>query len=161
MPRLPPSLKWLIDKRARVTGEINKIERLLDRCRQFTDELNQLKELLASLDATLGLHDIKIDPNNIKPIRSHEVRINLPHGELLRSVLTCLRLNAGTQVSTDDITAFVAARYADLNAEPTNFIKLRISVRYCLKTQCTTGLVRRHHQGHTFQKGWWSISAED
>ncbi len=158
MPRLPSSLKWLVDRRARVAGEIKKIEQLLARCQKLTNELSQLKGLLASLDETLGLHDIKIDPDNIKPIRSHEVRINLPHGELIRSVLTCLRLNEGSPVSTDDIAAFVAARYADLNAEPVDFIKLRTSVRYCLKNQCKTGLVRRHHQGKIFKKGWWSIS---
>jgi hypothetical protein len=141
-----------------VAGEIKKIERLLERCRGLTDEMNQLKGLLASLDETLGLHDIIIDPDNIKPIRSHEVRINLPHGELVRSVLTCLRVNAGSLTSTDDVAAFVAARHADLNAEPMDLIKLRTSVRYCLKDQCKAGLIQRHHRGNAFEKGWWSIS---
>lgn len=65
MPRLPPSLKWLIDRRGRVAGELKKIERQLAKCQQAIDTYKQLdsdlavlKQLLESVDRTLVLQQV-------------------------------------------------------------------------------------------------------
>lgn len=145
MPRLPSSLKWLVDKRGRIDGEIKKIESSLAKCQKLMDSLEELKVRLASIDRTLELHEVKIDPQYIPTIHSHEVRVSLPRGELTRSILLCLKLNNGNPVGTNDIAKFLAARHAELDSIPTDFKQLRTSVRYRLKNLCNDGVVVRHH----------------
>lgn len=159
MPRLPSSLKWLIDQRARVAGEIEKIERLAAKCQRLLDEVRPLQDLLAAIDQTLGLHDIVVDVSLIQSIKSHDVRINLPHGELTRSILLCLRINDGIPMSTDALTAFVAARYADLEGTAIPVATLRRSVRYRLKNLCREGLVVSTHTHGSRQAGFWSLNS--
>ena len=111
MPRLPSSLKWLIDRRARVAGEIEKIESLLAECQRLTDEILHMKELLASIDQTLALHEVSVDVSLIPAIKSHDFRLKLPHGELTRGILLCLKLGNGTPMNTEAITVFLFSRY--------------------------------------------------
>lgn len=159
MPRLPSSLKWLIDRRARVAGEIEKIERLAAKCQRLLDEMRPLQDLLAAVDQTLGLHDIAVDVSLIPSIKSQDVRINLPHGELTRSILLCLQINAGVPVSTDEIAAFIVARHADLECVASPAVALRRSVRYRLKNLCREGLVVPHHSLGGRQVGFWSLNS--
>lgn len=91
-PKIPSSLKWLIDKRARLEGGIKKTRASLATAKQLIEELSKLEEDLAAIDRSLGLHDIQIQIEHIQPIRSHYVRIKLPRGELTKSILLCLRL---------------------------------------------------------------------
>lgn len=160
MPRLPSSLKWLIDRRGRVDGEIKKIEVSLAKCQRLANDLEKLKETLASIDQTLTLHDVKVNPEYIPTIRSHEVRTTLPHGELTRGILMCLRLNKAKNIGTNEITAFMAARYADLEAKPTDFSTLKRSVRYRLKNLCRQQIVQRHHSLRGNGNGFWSLASE-
>jgi len=80
--RIPPSLKWLIDKRARLAGEIRKTKLAVERAHLIVNELKALEETLSALDKTFELHDIRIDVNLIKPVNSKYVRLSLPHGSL-------------------------------------------------------------------------------
>lgn len=158
MPRLPSSLKWLVDRRARVDGEIRKIEKSLKQCQTLAADLAALKELLASVDKTLGLHDIRIEPERIPPIRSQEVRVTLPYGELARSILLCLRLNSGRPVSSREITDFIAIRNAELNAHPIPRAQLSESVGNRLNGLHRSGLIVRHPSETTTSPGLWSIA---
>lgn len=161
MPRLPSSLKWLIDRRARVAGEIEKIEALLSKCRRLADELDTLRQLLSSIDQTLALHDAAVDVSLIQTVRSHDVRINLPHGELTRGILMCLKLHEGKPVSTDAVTAFIAARYADLDVTPSSATELRESVRYRLKNLGRQRLVTRLRLAGGDRKGVWTLASQE
>ena len=156
MTKIPSSLKWLIDKRGRVAGEIKKIEAALAKCQSLATDLEKLKNLLDSVDQTLTLHEIRVDPDNIPTIRSKDVRINLPHGELTRSVLLCLKLNKPHPVSTVRIASFIADRHASLQEEQTDFSRLQDSIRYCLRALKRKGIVTPHHikKGSV---GFWSI----
>lgn len=155
MPRLPSSLKWLIDRRGRVDGEIRKIESSLAKCQKLIETLEYLKKCLDAVDHTLDLHEIKVDPQNIPTIRSHETRVSLPYGVLTRGILQYLRLNKGTSVSTSEITTFIIAEYADLCETPIEFTELKSSVRYRLKDLRKLGQVKSHHKrGHD---GSWSL----
>lgn len=157
MPRLPPSLKWLIDRRARVAGEIEKIESSLAKCQRLADEIALLKQMLASIDQTLSLHDISIDVTLIRSIKSQYVRLNLPHGALTRAILHCLKENSDAPCTTDAVTAFVAARHESLRGEETSVADLRQSVRYRLKDLCRQQLVERHHDPVWPEIGLWSL----
>lgn len=158
MPRLPPSLKWLIDRRGRVDGEIKKIKASLAICQTLSEALVPLEELLRSVDRTLALHEIKIDPDLIPSIRSQSVRINLPRGELGRAILLCLRLNENSIVKSSDIAAFLIARYADLEAKPEVVSKLRKSIKNRLQALCREGVVKRLHNPVSSGDGLWELT---
>lgn len=157
--RIPPSLKWLIDKRARVDAEIRKTKQALATAKYLIDELAKLEEILAAIDTTFELHKIQIDKSLIAPIRSHYVRINLPHGELTRSVLLCLRLkkDENRPVGLFEITGFVEARHADLTAEKGSRARLTRSISKCLDRLYRTGRVTRHHDPSLNYEGQWSL----
>jgi hypothetical protein len=67
MLKSPSSLKWLIEKRGRVDGSIQKIElylnkhrRAFEKYQELANELYLLRETLASIDTTLRLHILSI-----------------------------------------------------------------------------------------------------
>ncbi len=158
MPRLPSSLKWLIDRRARVAGEILKMEASLTKCQALAADIRQLQDLLASVDETLSLHDVSVDVSLIKPVKRQGVRINMPHGELTRSILLFLKINPGLASSTDEITKFVAARFVALEGEISSVRELRESVRYRLKGLHRNGVINRHNRNPGAAGTLWSIS---
>ncbi|HMN13634.1 MAG TPA: hypothetical protein PKD55_15050 [Bellilinea sp.] len=155
--RIPSSLKWLIDKRARIDAEIKKTRASLKTAEALIKELSVLEVDLAAIDRSLGLHEIKIEVENIPPIRSNYVRIKLPHGELTRSILLCLRLKEGTPASMSTIAAFVEARHADLTAEKECRTALHRTIHYRLKNLCRSGVLQRHHPAETNGEGLWSL----
>lgn len=163
MPRLPSSLKWLIDRRARVAGEIARIEASLAKCQRLAEELKPLKDLLESVDQTLSLHDIAIDVSQIPLIRSKSVRVNLPYGAVTHAILTCLKVNDGMPVTTDEVATFVAVRNIDLTSDPCSMHELREAVRRRLKDMCRLGMIGRRHKALGNETGQWVLkeSAED
>lgn len=157
-PRIPPSLAWLIDKRARLDAEMRKTRASLSKAQGLIDDLTALEESLAAIDKTMSLHEIKVDIENIKPIRSHYVRIKVPHGELTKSVLLCLRLREGMPVRQSEIVSFVEARFSDLGAAAEKRSVLSRSIHNRLKGLFREGLLVRHHSPKTNEEGLWSIS---
>jgi hypothetical protein len=95
--RTPPSLKWLIDKRSRLLGEIAKYEGT-DQVKKAQAELKQaqyrltyeksirpkiisvLQSELEAIDIALGLHEVRIDPRIIPETRTYDVARKLPYG---------------------------------------------------------------------------------
>lgn len=161
-PRIPSSLKWLIDKRARLDAEIKKTEASIKQAKHLIDELSNLKESLAAIDHALGMHDIKVDVSLIQPVRSHYVRVNLPYGVLTKSILMCLRLHKDDgPVRTSEIVSFIAARHADLAVQPERRVKLSRAVHDRLKTLCNEDVVQRHHSVQENQEGLWSLATDE
>jgi hypothetical protein len=172
MLRLPPSLKWLLTRRGRVAGDIQRIEnyferhrRIFERFRELNDELSELKETLISIDQTLSLHEVQIDTSLIPLIRSKKHRINLPYGELTRLIYQRISLGNGQPVCTTEIVAFITQRYPILeepntkeNQVPEAKIRRRVQAR--LKNLCQIGKVTRHHSPLTTQYGRWSLSSQ-
>lgn len=170
MLRLPPSLVWLIDRRGRVAGEIQRIEkyferhrRIFDKFKELNDELAQLQETMVSIDQTLSLHEVQIDPSNIPVIYSKKQRIQLPYGELTRLVYQRIRMGNGAPVSTREIIGFVVQKYPFLEANDTkegvkreDRIARRIHAR--LKNLCKVGKIERHHSKTSALQGWWTLS---
>jgi hypothetical protein len=157
-PKIPSSLKWLIDKRARLEGEIRKTRATLATAKQLIEELSKLEEDLAAIDRSLGLHEIQIQIEHIQPIRSHYVRIKLPRGELTKSILLCLRLREGVPASMTEIAAFIEARHGDLSASVGSRVALHRSVHTRLKTLFSEGKLERHHDPSSNREGIWSLA---
>lgn len=154
---MPSSLKWLIDRRGRVDGEIKKIERSLAKCQSLIRDLEILKATLDSADRTLALHDIQVKPTDIPPIRSHEFRLPLPHGELTKLILECLKTSDGQPVSSDRIGDYVAERAFELHSVLIPQSQLTRSVHDRLKNLHRSGLLSRHHDPLKPRHGIWSI----
>lgn len=162
--RIPSSLNWLINKRARLLGELLRLEEaartqipLLDdnvqqakkaleyALRQRAElpsflihSLEETKNRLQAIDVALGMHEIPIDSSAIQPIRSGSTRISHRHGELTRIIIERLHLATGEPLSSNDIATYVAkALKLELNEEIKN------KVRYRLKNLCNSGRVCR------------------
>lgn len=157
-PKIPSSLKWLIDKRARLQGEIQKTRASLATAKQLIEELSKLEADLAAIDHSLGLHEIRIQIEHIQPIRSHYVRIKLPRGELTKSILLCLRLRDGAPARMGEIASFIEARHGDLSASAGNRVAFHRSVHSRLKALFYEGKVKRHHEPSSNKEGIWSLA---
>lgn len=170
MLRLPPSLKWLLNRRGRVAGEIQRIEnyferhrRVFEKFKELNNELEVLKEKLISIDQTLSLHEVQVDPELIPIIRSKKNRIKLPYGELTRVMYLRIRMGNGAPVCTKEIVEFVIQRYpflAETNTTEAQDSEAKIfrRVHARLKNLCKLGKITRHHSKTSTQYGWWSFS---
>lgn len=179
----PSSLKWLIDKRARLLGEINKLttslpERLI-RAREDVEQaelkLAQAKELLAyeetvrnqiiptlqkdlnAIDTVMKLHAIKINPEIIQPIYPQNSKRVLPYGRITKCVFDCLKRAEDNPLSTLDIAMFVASRNG-LEMSGEKFQKFREVVRHRLKNMCNEGKIERANPMGGSIKVKWILS---
>ncbi len=156
--RIPPSLNWLIDKRARISGEIEKTRRSLKKAQLIIKELEELELKLRAIDTTLELHDIEVDVSLIAPILSNEIRIQIPHGELTKSILTCIRLyEKNGPVSRSMIERFVIQRHFDFDAKLLTPVQISTSIHNRLKNLFKQGLLERHHSPEKNKEGLWTL----
>ena len=160
--RIPPSLNWLIDKRARLAGEIARTKRSLENSNSLIKELESLEDTLLAIDKTLKLHDIQINVNFIKPIASKYVRIKLDHGQLSRSIIDCLRIYGEEgPVSKIQILEFIIARHYNFEEKNISYSKLTVSVKNGLQRLFYLGCITRHHNPSDNAVGLWSLSKKD
>lgn len=158
MPRLPSALKWLIDRRGRVDGEIKKIEYSLAKCRRYSEDLAKLQELLSSIDKTISLHEIQLKAELIPTIRSNTVLVNLRYGELTREIMRCLKESQAQPVRMSSIASFIAENHPELGVDgPLAFKKLKLSVSYRLKLLAKDGFVVRYHNPISNHEGIWGL----
>jgi hypothetical protein len=115
--RIPPSLSWLIKKRSYVLGELLDAEKKLsDHIKQEEKRIKKIKANLRSLDGTIKLHEIKLDPNVIDPTRPTFKTKFLPHGGYTKLVFEVLRAAHPNPASTDHI----AVRLVELTGNQVN-----------------------------------------
>jgi hypothetical protein len=169
--RTPPSLKWLIDKRARLLGEITKIElgcqERLDRAenrlkiaeealvgarrhlhyeQEVADKhVQALKADLQSIDAALGLHEIQINPEIIAPIRTQDEVRHLPYGEITRLIFDYLKSANGESATTTELAVFIATR-ENLELTDAEFQLFRRKTAHRLRNLHADGKVERLQQ---------------
>jgi hypothetical protein len=157
--RIPPSLNWLIDKRARISGEIEKTRRSLKQAQSLIVELEELETKLKAIDSTLQLHDIQIDISLIKPIATNYYRLKIPHGELTKSILTCIKLYGElSPVSKSTIVDFVITRHFDFDAEEIEMSRIRDSIHNRLKNLCRDGVIDRYDLPGSTNRVLWNIN---
>ncbi|MCS3847738.1 hypothetical protein [Xanthomonas campestris] len=161
--RTPPSLKWLVDKRARLAGHISQIQRRAEAARQRAADLECSIEAtrrdLEALDRILGLHDICVPPEVIRPIRMSSEGLLLQRGHISRNVLACLRQAAGDWRSTTEVLLFVGSQGKALDAD-VRYAELRLRVRKCLQAHCSAGRVVRRNSPSTNVEGYWALAPD-
>lgn len=157
--RIPPSLNWLIDKRARISGEIEKTKKSLKLLRELTKELKDIEAHLSSLDKAFELHEVQIDVSLITPIKSKYNRLKIPHGGINKAALTCLKLNCSSpSVPKSKIVDFLISEYYKPNQEYIPYAEIGQSVSQALNRLYAKGLIQRLHDPNSNGGGLWKIS---
>lgn len=121
-PTTPSSLKWLMNRRARLSGEITKTEKAHQETvaafkKVEDDYLRAIHALNVDLNATDHLirqHEVGIDPNLIKPIRSQESSLAIRYGSITRAIYQCFKVGKGKPCNATQVELFIASesRYA-------------------------------------------------
>jgi len=159
--RTPSSLKWLIVKRARLAGTLDAVEKesieLKARLAVLEARAESSRRNLAAIDQALTLHDIRVEPEDISPVRPKGRKNLFSHGLLSRHILRALRQEEGW-LSTSDIVLHVVLQLGDVDYE--TYKIARIAVRRRLRNLLIDQVVERdvpldeqgHHDGATEAK---------
>ena len=155
---LPRNLNALHRHRARIADEIAKTRGQIAVVKAHIRELKKIKADLAAIDRTLALHDIPVDPEDIRPVQNKYKRIDLPYGELSRCIYKELRQSS--PASHTAIFEAVAARHPHLVTDVISIRQLKRSIHDRLKALASQGRVKRHHVGAGSPFGIWSFPEE-
>lgn len=162
--KLPSSLKWLVNRRARLAWEIERTLRdaskAKNRARSLEITFKQLKCDLASIDRVLSMHEIELHPESISDVGTHRQARLMPFSHLTRHTLSCLRKAKGEWCSTTEIMSYVASKGA-LDVDDEVYGLLRLSVRKRLRTLYAAGKVRRRHAAKSNVEGYWALPLVD
>jgi len=184
-PPTPSSLKWLINRRARLDGEIHKFEQQevlrkaqaqskIESIRQQLDSAVQAEELQLNfhriaiqslqrdLDATdllLRQHEVPIDPSIIKRVRSHDNLSIADHGFYTSCIYECLRLNPDRPCTATIVASFIAAK-SDAPFEGPVFSELRYRIRQRMKYLAWQGKITRVPNQVGSLEGRWRLNLE-
>ena len=159
--RTPPSLKWLIDKRSRLSGMVEQLESrqafLKEQFELIDVDINKLRQQLSSLDQTFLLHEIQVDPNGLRTIVPHRNLRLVPHGQMTRAICRILRHHEGW-ASTTQIAEKIAEQLSiPMDKETSAYIHIAVCEGHQpreqtrpRKCQCPNALNRhrRCHKSH-------------
>ena len=137
--RTPSSLQWLIDKRARLHGDLLNFERILARHIKKADkEIEKINQALSRayerrnqqvpayaeliektkiglriIDSAIEMHEVKIDPEIIPPIRTVARLSKERYGSLTRLVIDALYQSAYRPMKTQEVASCDIASNTD------------------------------------------------
>lgn len=154
--RTPSSMAWLIAQRARVKGRLDRLQRQ----QGAPPELIRAAEAeLASLDALILLHEVKVDPSVIRGRRAKRPAA-AAHGAMTKCLLEQLRLAAGKPICTSALSLQFARQHAvDFSVLSQAELMDRVSMRLLALTD--QGRVRRKHDTATKDLGSWSLVLDE
>lgn len=179
--RTPPSLKWLLDRRARLLGEIERQKQAIkvlkaqkaadiaqleqslanlkaEQKRKLRDEdvLRLLEQDLRAIDGTLRQHDIQIDLSLVRPVRSHKAVRYLGHGKMTRYVFELLGAIYPESASASEVAAYISAK-EQLSFTDHSLADLRECVRQRMKNLSAQGKLFALHAPKTQLEGRWRL----
>lgn len=97
--KTPSALKWLAEKRARATHDVEHLQRLAEDVQR---RLEVVRLDLAALDRAIRLYDENIDPTQIEAVHGWKGKYG-SRGSLKGAILGVLEAHAQEWVSTDVI----------------------------------------------------------
>lgn len=143
--RIPPSLKWLADKRARLAGQITKLNSEIEIYEAVLKEkaelLREKRSDLAAIDRALGLHELQVIPDQIADVRAQSNPLRFSHGDFRKIVFLILKSAQAPMTIRDVAVAILQLRSMALDDCAVD--ALRDSVRYALKAMRQNGTVVR------------------
>lgn len=162
-PRTPPSLKWLINRRARQSGEITKAERAHQLALKLAEDehlrtIHVLNADISAIDHLIRQHEVAIDPNLIKPIRSNERLSHIDYGSITRTIYQALKMHEGKPCTATQVTLFFASEM-QLNLDATaTFAELRLRIRHRMKNMAREGRIKRVKSQAGSREGQWTLN---
>jgi hypothetical protein len=182
-PHTPSSLKWLITRRARLDGEIAKLNDTetnrkaetntqLDKLRRHLEEAlsvektkqtihaRTLAALKADLDATdllLRQHEVGIEPSLIRPVRSQDDLALTDYGHLSRLIYRHLKEANGMPRTATQTAAFVALCLGYDSDSTSFFSDLRYRVRKRMQHLAWEGKITRVENQQGSIEGRWCL----
>ena len=180
MVKIPSALKWMMNRRARLLGEIKKVEKRFEaRESALQKELNRvesraqtlrsrllrvqslrpqhlavLQQNLTAIDNAMGQHEVMIDTDLIRPLKGQENAWLLPHGAMSRFILRALREADGEILCTNEVALFVAEE-GKLNIDPEDFRSFKIAIRRRMRALHVAGLLKRVEAGRKRSDSRW------
>jgi hypothetical protein len=144
--KTPSSLKWLIVKRSRLSGEVQNLEAqrasLKEQLRQIESRLVTVGSLLSSLDQTFQLHEIQVEPTEIAPVVPQKNKRILPPGQMSRQIRRILASHEGW-ASTAEITIKII-QYSNISVKDEDTYEyVHIAVRKRLRSMFAKSEVQR------------------
>lgn len=157
-PNIPQSLNWLIKRRARLSGELIRLEKeelarkALDKAyvAELKQKLAEAKKMikthasvhaelrkpilgdLAAIDLVLGQHEIKIDPNSIAPIKTYAKAPIAKHGRITKDAYAYLSGANGVPCTGTQIASYIAHSYG-ISFDTAEFEDLRKRTQQSLR----------------------------
>lgn len=186
-PVTPSSLKWLIDRRTRLAGEIDKVkkeesERLLQAKKAIENARAAVKKLegenvaasrlhdkhvqaiaqaLAATDLLLREHEIPIDPSELPSVRAHITPHIAGRNKITRGIFEALSRSAKPSLSTTEIAVYVATKLNKLELDEETFPDFKYQIRKRLGHLVWEGRLDRLHLPKTSVEGRWRLLARD
>lgn len=135
--RTPSSLKWLIHKQTRLAGEILRKRQRIERCRleisQYEAEIAELLRRQQQVESVMQLHEVRVDPRNLRPIRPHYRKFALGYGGLTRVIYKTLgAANNNTATTREIMVAVLALLPSEPAPEQREQIKQQLRIRLCI-----------------------------
>lgn len=169
-PPTPSSLKWLINRRARICGEIARLdeheqrrgplakstiatlERSLRQARINDARISRIYDVqrlaliddLAATDRLMRQHEVAIDPEIVRPVRSQRVGAITDHGRITRAIFTYLRLANGAACTALQVASHMADKGdVKFRYRAAEFSELRYRVRKRMQKLAAAGKLIR------------------
>lgn len=179
---IPSSLKWLIDKRMRVSGEVEKsceieaarlieansaIEKAHASYLQLVEEneqaaarhqkyLDVMATTISATDLLLREHEIPIDPNELPTVRGHRNPAIADHNQLTSLIFESLREAQGQSRSTTEVALYVLEKLGLCHSD-TFFPDFKYRVRKRLGHLVWESRLDRVHLPKTSVEGRWKL----
>lgn len=154
----PASLMWLIRKQTRIAGEI---ERQIEKKAKLRAEIADcdrlvrgLRQDLAQLEAVMGMHEVQVEPNALRPIRPHRHKAVLTYGGITKVALDRIRLSETKTASTRDIVRAVIGLLSG-TPPPAEIVRIKKRVRVRLSIMAQQGMIAKlPHSGPCDPRSW-------
>lgn len=160
--KTPSSLKWLAGKRSRLAGKLTAYQLELveveERQLWLRNEIEKTAGLIAAVDSTIGLHEIQIEPSDIRPTRPRRKAL-FAHGMVSRSVLSFLHAHPEHWFSTSELMDVLcgAAKIFRTDYDP-DF--LRRLLRRRLRAMAARKILERHGERISNTEQRWRLSRQ-
>ncbi|WP_175807621.1 hypothetical protein [Burkholderia cenocepacia] len=183
--RTPSSLKWLITRRARIAGELIKLEqreseRLAQEKKERQEVLQEIRRLrtrhlgakragavqrqsllddLAAIDAVFCHHELSINPQLISPVRGHDEKAITKYGDLTKQIYAYLKAANGRSCTARQVATFISA---SLLTELANrdFAEIRYRIRKRMQSMVAEGRLERVPTPAGCLEGRWRLKGK-
>lgn len=179
--KTPVSLNWLIKTRARLQGELIKLdsgrERQIDIAKKcvkeaeeqvqiaktnlefvstsFTLMKEEINKQISAIDIALSLHEVQINPKLISPTKTQVAENKLPYGMITREIFECLRIYSHP-VSVRHVTQYLIMKH-DLRISEKMMPVLREQIRKRMRTLVSQGKLVACHTVFAGSPGSWRL----